>query len=130
MALAGRGSARLHLGDLAGSLADGRAALTVARDAHGHYAECEALLVIGDALVASGDTGAAEPVYDQARQIAASYRFPFLEARGHDSIARLRIQDGDLAEAKRLLEQALRMYPREDVDAVQARRRLAEITTS
>jgi DNA-binding SARP family transcriptional activator/tetratricopeptide (TPR) repeat protein len=130
MTLAGRSAARLHLGDLAGALADGRAALTVARDANGHYAECEALLAIGDALVASGETAAAESVYDQARQVAASYRFTFLEARGHDSIARLRIRDGDLPEARRLLEQALRMYPHEDVDAAQARRRLAEIAVS
>ncbi len=130
MTLAGRSAARLHLGDVAGALADGRAALTIARDAHGHYAECEALLATGDALVASGETAAAESVYDQARQVAASYRFTFLEARGHDSIARLRIQDGDLAEARRLLEQALRMYPHEDVDAARARRRLAGIAAS
>jgi tetratricopeptide (TPR) repeat protein len=104
--------------------------LDLARGATILDVESDALGAIGDAHLALGDLAAAQQVYDQAYDIAASRDSARYIARAHEGHAHVAAANGDLAAAQDHWRRALLTFPGGVADPVAARRHLADPTAT
>lgn len=114
-------------GTLDKSIASGRRALTLARQFEFRKVECEALISLGEAIVALDDIDRAEHVYTQAMEKAEQYSLIRYKARALEGFAHIALRRGRVADAKQHWELAVDAYPDGMADALYAKLHLASL---
>ncbi|WP_410673709.1 BTAD domain-containing putative transcriptional regulator [Amycolatopsis sp. cmx-4-68] len=112
-------------GDLAPALELGRLALDIGRAAGVADVECDALNCLGETYLALGEVEMASELHEGAERLATSRNLTLEIARAVEGRAHVAQRRGDLAEARRLREQALIIYPEPLADQIHATAHLA-----
>ena len=100
-------------------------ALALSRDTGARSAETEALSLLGELSLATGDHEQARIHFAAALALASHTGDPYWQARALDGLARSDHAAGDLAQARRPWHQALTLYTEMDApEADQVRARL------